>query len=85
MLLLEPFPAFLLVIHGRSFLWSRHLFPSPAWTAALLLRAQTLHAISRLYAFALAVPSAKRLPHRPCLSTTSSFFKAQLKFYTSSM
>lgn len=32
----------------------------------------------------LAVPSAKCLPHCPCLSTTSSFFKAQLGCYTSS-
>lgn len=42
--------------------------PPPA--AALLLRSQALHAISRLSAFALAVPSAKCLPHCPCLSTT---------------
>lgn len=52
--------------------------PSPAWAATLLLRSQTLHAISRLSAFALAVPSAKCLPYCPCLSTTSSFFRVQL-------
>ena len=25
----EPFPAFLLVIHGHSFLWSKNPLPSP--------------------------------------------------------
>lgn len=69
----------------QLFLGNKAPFPAPAWAAALLLRSQTLHAISRLSAFALAVPSAKCLPHCPCLSTTSSFFKAQLGCQTSSV
>lgn len=79
----DPLLAFLLVLHCHSFLWSENPLPTPphptpAWAAALLLRSQTLHAISRLSAFALAVPSAKCLPYCPCLSTTSSFFRVQL-------
>ena len=70
---------------GHSFLWGKNPLPSPTRAVALLLRFQTLHAISRLSAFALAVPSAKCLPHCPCLSTTSSFFKAQLRCPTSSL
>lgn len=79
----DPLLAFLLVLHCHSFSWSKNPLPTPphptpAWAAALLLRSQTLHAISRLSAFALAVPSAKCLPYCPCLSTTSSFFRVQL-------
>lgn len=73
----ESIPASLLVIHGRSFLWTKSPSP-PLPGCCFIAESQALHAISRLSAFAPAVPSAKCLLHCPGLATTSSFFRAQL-------
>lgn len=73
----ESVPASLLVIHGHSFSWTKSPSP-PLPGCSFIAESQALHAISRLSAFAPAVPSAKCLLHCPSLTTTSSFFKAQL-------
>lgn len=73
----ESVPASLLVIHGHSFSWTKSPSP-PLPGCSFIAESQALHAISRLSAFAPAVPSAKCLLHCPGLATTSSFFKARL-------
>lgn len=67
-------PASLLVIHGRGFLWIKSPSP-PLPGCSFIAESPTLHAISRLSAFAPAAPSAKCLLHCPGLATTSSFFR----------
>lgn len=61
----EPLLAFLLVLMAAAFYGARIPAPPPTWAAALLPRSQTLHAISRLSAFALAVPQPNAFPIVP--------------------